>query len=502
MREPARASLEAVARVLAVRERPQRGPLADPDLWALELQLGEGDTAGAVEKIDALERSRGRQPGTAYLRARVALLLGSEDARQLAEKASSLAMSMSSFAELELLAAEAWMRAGDRKRGLAYAHDLADNPQVDGVVRARARALVEPTSPSVAPVEAPPPPPDSAPAESSPAESSPMVSITAGLRASVQPPRPPSVEPPRASPSSHGPSAPPVAHVASAPPIADGAMGSQRPIAPTPIVSIGLDTPSRSSPPPRPEAIPASVPPASMPTRPSIPAARGPSGAPPPPTSAARASVAPGIEAQRSSRPPPPDDDDGPVVVRGGSRPPFMTEAPPPGFPATPLVPRLDPDRVEKAESLSLPPGLEAESGESVPTTPVEARVYFTHRTRELGRLYRQRHDVELRMDLRSVEIVQRHLADRFETGVLESFDDVVEVRLHAAFLSELLARRLGAEWTDLSVSEMGYWAMSVPPGTTVWPIGRVLRFVTLQYRERDLVSYYLELQARAHGLK
>jgi hypothetical protein len=35
-----------------------------------------------------------------------------------------------------------------------------------------------------------------------------------------------------------------------------------------------------------------------------------------------------------------------------------------------------------------------------------------------------------------------------------------------------------------------------------VWPIGRVVRYVTMQHRERDLVSYFLELQARASGLR
>ena len=191
------------------------------------------------------------------------------------------------------------------------------------------------------------------------------------------------------------------------------------------------------------------------------------------------------------------------ILARGGSQPPFRTEPPPADFPAAPLVPRLEPDRVERVEGLSHPPGLHGESRRhALPTNPIEARIYFTHQARELGRLYHQRYNVELRTDLRSVELLQRCLAERFEDGVLETFDDVVEVRLHGAFLSELLARRLGAEWTDLAVSEMGYWSMNVPPGTTVWPIGRVIRFVTMQHRERDLVSYFLELQARAHGLK
>ncbi len=187
--------------------------------------------------------------------------------------------------------------------------------------------------------------------------------------------------------------------------------------------------------------------------------------------------------------------------MRGASRPPLRTEPPPATFPAAPLVPRLDRDVVENAETLSLPVGLQAESGAVEPTTPLEARVYFTHRTRELGRLYRQRYDVELRTDLRSVEIAQHHLAERFPDGALQTFDDLAEVRLHGAFLSELLARRLGAEWTDVPTTEMGYWTMNVPPGTTIWPIGRVLRYVAMRHKERDLVSYFLELQARAHRL-
>src|SRR5262249_40153380 len=32
----ARAPIEAIERTLAIRERPTRGPLADPELWALE----------------------------------------------------------------------------------------------------------------------------------------------------------------------------------------------------------------------------------------------------------------------------------------------------------------------------------------------------------------------------------------------------------------------------------------------------------------------------------
>jgi len=78
-----------------------------------------------------------------------------------------------------------------------------------------------------------------------------------------------------------------------------------------------------------------------------------------------------------------------------------------------------------------------------------------------------------------------------------------------AALTSELLARRLGAHWVDLESPDPGAWAMLVPcrssqPGAAqvlrVWPMGRVLRFVAMGHKERDLVSYYLDLEARARG--
>jgi hypothetical protein len=39
-----------------------------------------------------------------------------------------------------------------------------------------------------------------------------------------------------------------------------------------------------------------------------------------------------------------------------------------------------------------------------------------------------------------------------------------------------------------------------VPPSTRVWPFGRILRLIAMQHNERDLVSYFLELQGRARG--
>jgi hypothetical protein len=41
---------------------------------------------------------------------------------------------------------------------------------------------------------------------------------------------------------------------------------------------------------------------------------------------------------------------------------------------------------------------------------------------------------------------------------------------------------------------------MRVPPGTRTNPIGRVYRFVALGHRERDLVSYFIELEGRGRS--
>jgi hypothetical protein len=224
-----------------------------------------------------------------------------------------------------------------------------------------------------------------------------------------------------------------------------------------------------------------------------------PGSVPPPPSpSAARSRI--------ESEPAEEDEERG--VLRGGSRPPYKSEP-------SHLVFRTDslrrPDGgIELAEALSLPPELHGMGPVSSPSSAAEARVFFTTLARELGREYRERFGIELRTDLRGLEIVQRELAERFADRDVLAAEDVNDVRRSGAFVSEMLARRLGAEWVDLASGDIGHWAMSIPSGassppsvrsTTVWPIGRVIRFVSMRHRERDLTSYFLELQARAHGL-
>jgi hypothetical protein len=111
---------------------------------------------------------------------------------------------------------------------------------------------------------------------------------------------------------------------------------------------------------------------------------------------------------------------------------------------------------------------------------------------------------VEIRDDLDGLETAQRYLRETFVDGRVRTSEEEREIMRHGAFLSELLARRLGGAWVEVQSSDAGTWAMLLPsrgrPGEVlrVWPFGRVLRFVVMGHRERDLVSYVLDLEARS----
>lgn len=130
----------------------------------------------------------------------------------------------------------------------------------------------------------------------------------------------------------------------------------------------------------------------------------------------------------------------------------------------------------------------------------LEARVQFTLLARELGLDYRLKRGIELRADVSGIEAMQAVLLESFPDHAVKSSDEAYELRRHGALLSEILARRLDAEWLDISPNELGYWVMIVPPDTRVWPFGRVARLIAMGHKERDLVSYFLELQSRARG--
>lgn len=628
--EADRARFLELAESAQTAKPPEKGPLADPALWAIETKLNQKMTDGVQEQLDTFERAKGRVPGTTYLRARLALALGTEPPQRIAEKVSALALSMTSFGHLELLAAEAWMAAGDYRRALPYARDLMEAGKLDDETRGRARAIVAAAkrlslqvaagggeaAASTAPV---PPAAGSGPKEvssqvptrraseqaalvaqsvqsSAPlpplppaavASSAPLPPI-APLPPAAPPPVPPAAPPsPSASSASVGPMParssststaaasasraappPPVARPASSPPAAppdfddfaslrdvpepppspsplppgpDQARPSSRPSAIPPAPASGSSPPPRRSttstrrgglveqrnsslPDPRAE-------PDDEPLTPPVPPRLGEID---PPQAEAwntgrsqHASQAPprgsqippkNPEATRPTQPPPPGhsttgarpSDRAPAssrgqrptlefsLMKGASKPPYAVEDPPPVFPKAPLMPKFDKGS-ENAWELSLPPGVSPTGNatlEPLPKSVFEARIRFTMLSRALGERYRLR-GVELRADVSGIEAMQSYLFEAFPNHTINSVDDARIVHEHGAFLSEILARVLDAEWMDMESKEVGHWAMVVPPATRVWPFGRVMRLISMGHRERDLVSYYLELASR-----
>jgi hypothetical protein len=430
--------MSTVEAALDTREPPGRGPLADAELWALETKLSAGDASDVAERIEAFERRRGRLPGTMYLRARLALMNRAEDPRTIAERVSALSTSMATFHELQLLAAQAWIAAGDMRRARAFARDLLDNKTASDDMRMGALEVLEVAGQSSSNLAQLPSNPKTLPSAEAPPSSN------TGETPAVRVPDSNPTNPDLAPPSSRAANTPASPRSPTAPP--RGPSDSQS------LIRAGD---SRGSPSRRPLASPASTPPYRMETR----------------------------DSQWSV--PPPSDREG-----------------------------------EAVESLSLPPGTSAEPppSDEAPRTPPAARLSFTYLARELGRELRLRHGIQLRNDVEGLELVQRYLREAVPDGRVRSPDEEREVMRTGAFLAELLARRLSARWADLGSQEPGGWSMLLPcrgargavnlgasggaagagQVMRVWPFARVMRFVTMGHKERDLVSYYLELDSRA----
>jgi hypothetical protein len=165
---------------------------------------------------------------------------------------------------------------------------------------------------------------------------------------------------------------------------------------------------------------------------------------------------------------------------------------------AGPMV-RYDPELVE---SLSLPAGASesALGTNDLPRTPLEARITMTRLSRDLARDYRLWYGKSLRCNVLAIDAMQQHLAHRFAGAPISDAGVAWELRRHGALLSEILARALGGVWVDIGPSEPGYWAMVLQGSLRALPIGRVYRFVALGHHEKDLVSYYLDLESRVRA--
>jgi hypothetical protein len=201
------------------------------------------------------------------------------------------------------------------------------------------------------------------------------------------------------------------------------------------------------------------------------------------------------------------------AAPRGASLPPHVPEpiapahfalAPSTQPPARPVPQAPPPRHPEIVETMPLPHGAPEDFPmDARPTDPLGARIFMTRLSRELGRDYRIWYGTTLKTDLLAVDTMQRHLRRRFPEGPMDAKEAhtlEVELTRHGAFLSEILARSLGAEWVDLSSEHPGHWAMVVPPDIRVWPIGRVYRFYRQGHRESDLVAFLMELEAHARA--
>ena len=464
--------LVVLEHALAAIDLPHRGPALLIELWAIEKQLEAHDARGVEERLNLLERTRAT-PGTRYLREYLAFVKGIEPPRRIAERLSQWTLAGAMFYELDLLRARVWLAAGVPRYARHYARALVEDRTAPDAVCLIALEILESTThrartmppPSVSSV--PPPAPGSLPPPRPTMGSRPPMGSRPTMAS--RPPmdsRPGEEAPPRA------PSSP------------DGG-GEERGAAPVPepapSVESVVDTSPLGGPPPfdgepAPQTERTSEgPPLTERIVEMIGAAESSPGD-------ASTALVPMNRGYMTMRPPPPSTDARDV-----------RDAPPPRGLHVRYVPEL-------VETLPLPPGCTDQDlvPGAVPRRPHEVRIACTRMARELGRDYRLWYGTRLRTDALAVEAMQRHLLSRWPNGKLTGQDAAWELRRHGALLSEILARALEGEWVDVAPSEIGYWAMFVPPGTRTWPFGRIYRFVTLGQRERDLVSYYLEVHARA----
>jgi hypothetical protein len=439
------------------RQSPRRGPLSDPVAWSIEAQLDAGELDLAAARIDMMERDRGSIPCVVYLRSRASLMLKREDPQVIAERVSMLAAT-GSFDELELLAAQAWAAAGNMGRALPYARVLAANPLAAEDLRERARQLADAAS------ARPPRARTAAPARG------PSGKRTTGAIRSESPERAASRKPPDRAPQA-----------AAAVEEDQEPSGVIRRTSPLPAVLALVGATPSGPPTPRVPSMP-----------PDFPARRSDRAAPktqereldtlqPPP---------PVLDDMATAYAEPPPSDER-TYDKGISRPSFRAVS------TNSTPPRLALGKLELAESFE-DPAPPATLADARVRAAYEARLQCTAMARELGMLYRTQHGVELRTDLASLEAIQAELSARYHDTGVRTVSAMMDLRRHGAFVSEVLARTLRATWLDVGSGELGHWTMFVPPDTRVWPFARVLRFVTMGSRERDLVAYYLELHARS----
>jgi hypothetical protein len=467
-----RAHLSSLEGALTLETTPL-GPLTDPRLRVIERRLATGDLEGVTEELDQIERTQGEAPGLRYLRARAALLRGDEPPRSVAQSLSELVEQNQGFHEAALVAARTWLAVGEDSHARYFARRLFDDPSAGDSERLVALEILEATTAT----DLSHAPPAAVSANQMPFMVAPRVPVFQPLA---------HLPPPRAFPADGGSLRP-----------------SAYPPAPRPTIPPEVPAPEtqRSPPPP-------------LPNPPRLPP--GPSSAPPAPLVEAEPvghGALPRVTQMRTERMRVPPEATAPSSPPASPPPPRPTRssAPPPKAepPAQAGAPQPRPTgaavqeahhyEAELVETLALPFGAsESTLGlNELPRTPLQARIALTRLSRDLARDYRLAYGKTLRCNVMAVDAMQQHLMHRFAGATLADHGVTWELRRHGALVSEIVARALGGVWIDVGPSEPGYWAMSVMPSLVTFPIGRVYRFVALGHRERDLVGYYLELEAR-----
>jgi hypothetical protein len=432
-----RAHLELLESALLSGAAP-RHRMSNAELRRIEQQLAAGSAHDVDAQLDELEIRLGPTAGVRYLRARAALVRGDQPPHKVAQTLSAIANEEANFHEVQLVAARAWLAAGEEAHARYFARLLAEDVSASDGARLVALEILDATAKATQSFAPPPaatqsftPPPAMTLSSAPPEAATPSVAL------------------PTARAGSFAPS-----------PVAGGAAD----VANGPIVG----------PPDRHAWVPEGE--VDRALRDAPPGASLPPLTPAPPR--ASKATAPGAAAEREPSP----------VPKAGPSP----------VPARPV--RYDPEIVESLPLPSDASETELPVGET-PATPTQARVAMVRLARTLARDYRLWYGATLRCNVIAIDVMQRHLSQRFAGASLANAKTTSELLRHGALLSEIIARALGGAWVDVSPTECGYWAMQVPPATRCWPIGRVYRFVALGHHERDLVSYYLDLEKRArHG--
>ena len=196
-------------------------------------------------------------------------------------------------------------------------------------------------------------------------------------------------------------------------------------------------------------------------------------------------------------------------VPRPAPRPAGRPSPPPPPPPEPPrqqaIVRWSEPLHCEDVESLSLPSPLREDmlAVGARPEGAAQVRIAIIRVVRALGHDYRRHRGSVLRTDAAAIEITQRQLigfASEVSAGRMDARTLATEVARHGALLGEIVARRLGGQWSDVSGDHPELWEMSAPPRTVFAPIGRVHRFVVNRQREQDLVGFFLDLHAASRS--